>query len=685
MPQAPIFALLVGINTYASRVVPDLAGCVNDVEAMANLLQSNFAIPQAQIKILTNAAATHAAIEAAFQNHLIAPLQQWDTAGRPGEKPGILFYFSGHGSQAPDPTGRKPSRLDETLVPHDSRADEVYDIKDWELGQWLAEAARYTDNVNVILDCCHSGSGTRGDEKVVTDVRGCDIDARLQPLPPGFAPTPNPPQPAVVYRGALNLNPHTTEPDYVLLAACRNDQKARETYLGTQQQRHGLLTYWLITTVQQMPAQQPLRYGDLYERVRHQIVSQYKDQTPQCEGDRNRIFLDERRALRSARLSVLATRNDQIQVDAGQVHGLVQGAILYLYPPELDELAGVEPTLVLVAETVAATTAWCRRAEGYTNTPLPEGAQVIIHQLGPAAQRVTLALTPAEGWTANTVRARLLQEDIAPLISLAAPGGGAALQLILQPDIITLQNGAGQALQHYAINELNRFRRPLQAKDLDPVIADLLHLVRQEQFRQLGAAASAILPNVLEVTVQRQQVRQDVNGTAVIHEALATDTEGRLVAPVDQPLTIILTNRSKKPLYCYLLELGYRGDIIRIYPPVAGLHEALAAGASLTIGAAETTGSLIMSLPDGVDEVDETFKIIATTEPTDFDYLLQDELLQDRLPQRPAPTGPVMRSGQRVPSEENTKTFRTFHTSPASSTAGRWRTIDLKLKVVQGG
>ena len=176
-----LYALLVGINQYsASDRVRSLDGCVNDVAAMEQLLCSKFGVPTENILKLTDSEATHAAIKLAFRKHLIGRAQAWTAAGKPGTAPVFIFHYSGHGSQAPDETGTEPDGLDETIVPYDSRTEGTYDIKDWELGQMLDELTEHSDNVTVILDCCHSGSGTRDVKPTLTKTRRCPPDWRPQ-------------------------------------------------------------------------------------------------------------------------------------------------------------------------------------------------------------------------------------------------------------------------------------------------------------------------------------------------------------------------------------------------------------------------------------------------------------------------------------------------------------------------
>jgi uncharacterized caspase-like protein len=104
-----LWALLIGINEY--RAVTNLRGCVNDIEATQVFLTERLAVPESQIKVLLDAAATRNEILRTFLEFLVD-----NAAITPGDQ--ILIQFSGHGSQMPNVTGNEPDGLDETLVAH---------------------------------------------------------------------------------------------------------------------------------------------------------------------------------------------------------------------------------------------------------------------------------------------------------------------------------------------------------------------------------------------------------------------------------------------------------------------------------------------------------------------------------------------------------------------------------------
>ena len=178
-----IFALLVGIDQYPEGV-PPLAGCGNDIGAFETYLHERVGRSAIDLRVesLRDTGATRQNIIDGFRKHL-SEAKEDDVA---------LFYYSGHGSQNHTPPEfwyLEPDHLDETLVCHDSRLAGKYDLADKELAVLIAEVAKKNPHVLVILDCCHSGSGTRAPiaggaaavRRAITDVRVRPIDSYLAP------------------------------------------------------------------------------------------------------------------------------------------------------------------------------------------------------------------------------------------------------------------------------------------------------------------------------------------------------------------------------------------------------------------------------------------------------------------------------------------------------------------------
>ncbi|MBD0303462.1 MAG: caspase family protein, partial [Tolypothrix sp. T3-bin4] len=156
-------ALLVGINDYPeTSQLSSLNGCINDVELQRHLLIYRFGFNPQDILTLTNQKATRQGILDAFEIHLI-------NQAKPGDI--VVFHYSGHGSQVADPDNDYPDGLNSTLVPFDSQRPAnpsmgsiVQDITGHTL--FLLMTALKTENVTVVLDCCHSGGAKRGNLQI---------------------------------------------------------------------------------------------------------------------------------------------------------------------------------------------------------------------------------------------------------------------------------------------------------------------------------------------------------------------------------------------------------------------------------------------------------------------------------------------------------------------------------------
>jgi hypothetical protein len=141
-------ALIVGINSYADA---PLRGCVNDAHAMHSLLTEQYGFAGEDVRVLCDGRATADAIK-----HRLA----WLVAGaKPGDH--LVFHFSGHGSQVRDrgPLDELADHKDEILCPVDLDWKEKV-VTDDDLAAYFRKVPKGAI-LNVVLDCCHSGTGTR--------------------------------------------------------------------------------------------------------------------------------------------------------------------------------------------------------------------------------------------------------------------------------------------------------------------------------------------------------------------------------------------------------------------------------------------------------------------------------------------------------------------------------------------
>lgn len=141
-------ALLIGC------VADDLPGVAESVEAMAGLLATH----RFATRTLVGAEVTASAIHRAF-------LDLFAQAG-PGDA--VVVYYAGHGSvfrDAPrDGRGKVRVPLIAATDLHDSELDDLRGLLGSELSRLIRALSAVTDNITVILDCCHAADFVRPDD-----------------------------------------------------------------------------------------------------------------------------------------------------------------------------------------------------------------------------------------------------------------------------------------------------------------------------------------------------------------------------------------------------------------------------------------------------------------------------------------------------------------------------------------
>jgi len=223
-------ALLVGINDYAPAGPggPDLRGCVNDVVDMAKTLDALGIVPAnaAVMKILTDQRATRAAI--------IEGLRWLLGGAKKGDL--LVFHYSGHGSQVADISGDDADNKDETICPHDFATAGM--IRDDDLRAIFAGLPAGV-NLEVFLDSCHSGTGTRELSALagLTDDQAITYRYIEPPVDWGFFINANPRmnKRRILRHGDAgnDAKQAVVAPlNHVLWAGCRDNQTSAEANIG---------------------------------------------------------------------------------------------------------------------------------------------------------------------------------------------------------------------------------------------------------------------------------------------------------------------------------------------------------------------------------------------------------------------------------------------------------------------
>lgn len=395
----PLHALLISVSSYLHPDWPPLPGAQKDSARLQNYLLTQLHVPPSNILLLHNTQATRSGILEGIRKHLLER-----KAVKKGDA--VLIAFSGHGSRSEAPEGwavvddnEKDEGEEESggggpllemIIPYDESTPDasgypICGIPDRTLGVLLnLLAAKVGDNITVILDCCHSGHGTRGplpspseseenrftvrglDPSLITPLRA-DVDQPIwdmaaaeeggqqqQQQQQQRASTPH-----VLGRGGFTS--HRAK-SHVLLAACGQHE------LAVGEDRGGLLTTYLLKALQN-PSIHPRTYAEIMKHVDKDLgmlraqYPKYVKQHAQCEGvTRDRLVFEDTiadpRLFRATHVGARSCR-----IEAGEVQGIKAGTIFELYQMGQDLRRSV--TLgTAVARKVEATYCLADVAEG---------------------------------------------------------------------------------------------------------------------------------------------------------------------------------------------------------------------------------------------------------------------------------------------------------------------------------
>ncbi|KAF7364906.1 hypothetical protein MVEN_00361100 [Mycena venus] len=280
------FAVIIAINDarhffsvyLQAHELPPLEGAVNDGRRYKSFLLDDLHVPSSNIVLLENSSATRANILSVIQSHLRdnPNIPDHTDVSPDNREVTILVVFAGHGSfiDAPENVAAPDGQI-EVICPADERTtnavgEYVHAIPDYVLRRLLCGiAAKKGANITVILDCCHSGGMDR-DVEVTRAARSisCSIPLDLD----------NQLWKGEKYAVPYRLWAKSTTP-YVMLAACRSDEKASEAK-NSDGTHGGYFTTNFLPYLQQAP-----RHHTTYIELMNQ-VPKLRGQSPQCFGPR---------------------------------------------------------------------------------------------------------------------------------------------------------------------------------------------------------------------------------------------------------------------------------------------------------------------------------------------------------------------------------------------------------------
>ena len=307
-----VHALIIGIDAYPYS---PLSGCVHDSEEIANYLDQT--IPKDQLIL------HHLKDTDATKDNIVQKFKELNEAAKEGDQ--VFIHYSGHGSRerANDEWFKTSDGKTEVIVTVDSMTEDYQldnPLADKELRWLIHNLAKTKADITLLLDCCHSGGGTR-------DTPGRNIISRFTNNNNNRGRAENnyifSKNDDVMSRldGGEKFEDIVSIGKHILLAGARNNQTAKE--LPVDGKQWGIFTYNILDVLKSSKGN--ISYSDLVKRASVRVINTVNNQNPQLESY-NQASVQHRFLGGMIQMPhyYLVIKNDkqQYQIDAGSLAGL---------------------------------------------------------------------------------------------------------------------------------------------------------------------------------------------------------------------------------------------------------------------------------------------------------------------------------------------------------------------------
>ncbi|HEU4710815.1 MAG TPA: caspase family protein [Pyrinomonadaceae bacterium] len=613
------YALLVGVNYYLPNKLPNglyyksLGGCVQDITKVEQFLRNVVGVSDEHLIKLTSSHSdgeqpaeppeqwpTYANIVAAF-GKLASMIESGDQ---------VYIHYSGHGGRCPTTPAfheiKGAEGLDEVLVPMDLGDSEGRYLRDTELHYLLQRLVDKKCFLTLVLDSCHAGGATRArlfdHAEKETTVRGVSvIDDTPRPLESLVG---SPQQLVDTWAASFDHNgsQRSVKPEsgwwleprgYVLLAACRTSEYANE-YPFEGNEKNGALTYWWLDSLKQL--RPGSTYKMLHDRVLARVRAQFPDQTPQLQGEGNRIVFGREEVHSQSGVTVIENLgSDRIVLNAGQAHGVERGARFSVFGLDQKDFTQSETRMATVkvvdAGAASSTASILNLVEGAVIEP---GCQAVLFDVGRRRLRRKVRLVGLIDYL----------ETIDRIKEVVVTASNGFLEMVGEGEwadyLVTVRDGRF-VICHANGLEIEDLTPaiPIAAADSVGLIKRLVHLARYDHVRALqNDGFTSFADKVLvELTGPSGDSR---NGILSVEEG--------------EVALLRVRNNSDLVLNFTVLDIQPDWGISQIYPSRAAAFESLDPGQEFKL-------PMRVRLPEGYSEGIDMIKVLATKETTSFRWL----------------------------------------------------------------
>lgn len=636
-----LYALLIGINFYLPNVLPDgtyfknLHGCVRDINGVEDFLKSQLELSDERIIKLTSSDGGGSVPAEApelwpTKQNIVAAFERLAEVCQPGDQ--VYIHYSGHGGRVRTPPKFQELKggdgYDEVLVPADICNTEDRYLRDFELAQLLRQLVERELRVTVVLDSCHSGGATRGTGALTPQGDGAVGVRAIGTVDAVFPPTEyavaSDAELAATWQTlshgstrALEVGSGWLEPKgYVLLAACRASEFAHE-YSFDGNGKNGVLTYWLLDALREFEGRPTFRMA--YDRALAHIHSQFPDQTPQLQGERDRVIFGGELTQTEVAAVVLSVDPGQqgLGLNAGQAQGITPGTRFAIYACGETNFTrdGGRIAEVKVSEVYGSSS----RAEITKllgSATIRQGDQAVLLDFGHIKfRRGVLLLRPDADTPGAKVLAalneieELLRENEKSFVYLVTQESDADFVVAVGESgeyVIREASGREVLNLHLALEDM-AYYEPAR------LIACLTHLAKYYNVMELDNW-DAQSPLARKLSLEVQGIQPDYVPGEKPSFQTCDALEGAPKLRVGEWLFLGIRNNHSQVLNVTVLDLQHDWGISQIFPQGAAFFEPLDPGQMIIL-------PLGARLSEGYWEGRDFIKVFATIGPSNFRWL----------------------------------------------------------------
>jgi len=329
------YALIIAVANYPKNTGWNSISSDNDVVILEDaLLRQGF--KKEDISIIID--------EGANKQSILNQLETLTNKVNSGDI--VVIHFSGHGQQIIDDNSDEPDGYDEALIPFDARISYSSNyrgenhFRDDEFSSILVKLRNKlgkTGNVLVILDSCHSGTGTRGYQKS----RGTQIKFQS----PEQVPFKN-----VGDRELMDMTdlPVVSINDIAPMVTFSASGPAQLNYEYTDKENettYGSLSYAFCKAL--LNVDSTTTYRGLFDRILVEMSSIAPKQNPQAEGDIDQLLFDGQSINISPYFKIInETDINNYTLTGGNLLGIYEGTKIGLYDIDTYDYIDTKPKVV---------------------------------------------------------------------------------------------------------------------------------------------------------------------------------------------------------------------------------------------------------------------------------------------------------------------------------------------------